>query len=424
MCAFSLQSGALSSEPSLRMRLVDTTDLPARPEGTATESYVVTEAPRYGTTVLEPQPRPRAMPLPAPAARTRRLVSLDAFRGLAIGGMLLVNNKELGPWTPAELTHAGWSGGVHLADMVYPWFLLIVGVAIPFSSRRGLWRWRYALEVLKRSAILVLLGCLINSSYARHPLFDLGVLQLIGFAYLGAALLYWVPMRWRLALAGGFLAAHWALVRFLPIPGSGAGMFTEGQNAIAYLNRAYLGRWGLANLPAVLPTTALVLIGTAMGDLLRSELVGPRGKVRLLLVTGLALCLAGWLWRLSLPFSKSLWTASYVLLAAGWGSVVLASLYFITDVRQRRAWAFPLGVMGANAITAFVAPILVNIHVLGEWGWRLSNGKFVPLHDAWLGFFLRHAGAGPGGLLYTVSYLLAWWLVLFYMYRTRVFFRV
>src|SRR5262249_35042789 len=110
-----------------------------------------------------------------------RLTSLDAFRGLAILGMLLVNNVALDTSTPAPLTHAAWNGGIHLADLVYPWFLLIVGVAIPLSAAasraRGIPTWKYDLKILCRAVTLVLLGCLLESSQLKRPTFELGVLQ-------------------------------------------------------------------------------------------------------------------------------------------------------------------------------------------------------------------------------------------------------
>jgi len=374
------------------------------------------------------RPGPRDLPPFRAEAPSKRVLSLDAFRGLAVFGMLLVNNKALGPWTPAQLTHAGWNQGIHLADLVYPWFLLIVGVAIPYSEAsargRGVSRWGYALKVVHRAAILVLLGCLINSSYARHPMFDLGVLQLIGFAYLAGALLYGLPLAGRLLVAAELLAAHWVLLRFLPVPGAGVGALGPSQNPIAYLNQTYLGQWELENVPAVLPTAALVVIGTAIGDGLRSRWGSERRKVGLLLAGGLALALAGWLWSLDLPLNKRLWTGPFILFAAGWGAMVLGAVHFLTEVKRHRRWVFPLQVMGVNAITAFVLPMLVNIHVLREWGWRGAEGAFLSLQQHWLGLFTGHAGAGLGGLLYTTSYLLAWWLVLFYLYRKRIYLRV
>ena len=126
--------------------------------------------------------------------RAARLVSLDAFRGFAILGMLLVNNTVETPATPKHLTHAQWNQGVHFADFVAPWFLYIVGTAIPYAAasakKRGMSNLQYGLKAAYRAVILVLLGLLVDSSVNHKPTIGLGVLQLIGLSYLAAALLY------------------------------------------------------------------------------------------------------------------------------------------------------------------------------------------------------------------------------------------
>ena len=386
---------------------------------------------RSGTPSDE-EPRAERLPPPGPEPqpdpRARRLASLDAFRGLAIVGMLLVNNVALDTATPRPLTHAPWNGGVYFADLVYPWFLLIVGVAIPFSMAshraRGLPLWRYDLKILTRAVTLVLLGCLIDSSLIKRPTFDLGVLQQIGLAYLvGAFLCELSPLR-RLGAAAGFLVAHWAAIRFLPIPGVGAGVFTERTNFIHYVNRLYLQPVSLRGLISLVPMSALVLIGTVIGDSLRRETRARVRKAAHLLVGGLVLAGIGALWNLDLPFNKSVWTASYVLFSAGLGAVVLALLYLLVDVAGWRFVAFPLVVFGANAMMAYVTPILVKIDILQEWKWRMPGGSLLSLQDALLHYCFAHAGRIPGGWLYTIGYILFWWLVLLYMYVKRVFWRV
>jgi predicted acyltransferase len=368
--------------------------------------------------------RPEAPTEPA----SRRLVSLDAFRGLTILGMLIVNNVARGDATPRLLTHAGWSGDVHLADLVFPWFLLIVGVAIPYAMashrRKGFSGGAYALKAWGRAAVLVLLGCLIDSSLARRPLFGLGVLQLIGLAYLIASLLYALPRGVRLAVAGALLAAHWAAIRFIPVPGVGAGVFTADANLIRYLNEVYLQPYSLQGLLSVVPTSALVLIGTAVGDTLRLEPTTPVGKVTRLMAAGSFLAAIGWLWSLDLPFNKIVWSAPYVLYAGGIGTALLGFLYLLIDVRGWRVWAFPLVIFGVNAIFAYVAPILVKIHLLQEWKWPMADGSLVTLQQALLHFSITHAGRIAGEWLYTACYILVWWLVLFALYRKQIFLRV
>jgi predicted acyltransferase len=370
------------------------------------------------------QRRARAKPPGVP----RRLTSLDAFRGLAILGMLLVNNVALDTATPAPLTHAPWNGGVHFADLVYPWFLLIVGVAIPFSAAasraRGVPTWKYDLKILSRSVTLVLLGCLLESSEYKHPTFQLGVLQQIGLAYLVGGMLGELSALRRLMVAAGFLVSHWAAIRFMPIPGVGAGLFTENVNLFNHVNQLYLQPVGLRGLTNIVPMSALVLIGTVVGTLLRLETVPRMRKVGLLLLGGAALAGLGWLWNLDLPFNKPYWTASFILYSAGWGTLVLGLFYLVIDVAGQRLLGFPLVVFGANAIMAYVAPILVKIDILQEWRWRMPDGAVLSLQDALLHSCFSHAGRINGGWLYTGGYVLFWWLVLLYMYVKKVFWRV
>jgi len=361
-----------------------------------------------------------------PLAPGSRLVSLDAFRGLTIAGMLLVNNIALDTRTPAQLTHAPWNGGVRFADLIFPWFLLIVGVAIPFAAAsakaKGLPLWRYDLKVLGRVLSLVFLGCLIDSSLAKQPLFDLNVLQLIGLSYGVASLLYSLPLSRRLATALGLLAIHWAAIRFLPVPGSGVGIFREDANLITHLNQTYLQAVHLDGLISVVPASALALIGTAFGDLLRWE-IKPLPKIPLLLVASALLMLGGWAWNFSLPYNKPVWTASYILLSAGLGGFVLTALYILVDVARWRWPVFPLVVYGSNAIAAYVGPILIKVLILREWTWR-SNGVRFSLEQTWLNAAVKHYGPYRGGWVYTLVYLLIVWLALLELRRRKIFLRV
>lgn len=367
-------------------------------------------------------------PKPSPDAR---LVSLDAFRGLTIAGMLLVNNIALDGGTPAQLTHAPWNGGVRFADLIFPWFLLIVGVALPFSAasarKKDVGSGRYALRVLGRVLALVFLGCLIDSSLLERPLFDLNVLQLIGLAYGVGALLYGLPLWLRLPVALGLLAAHAAVIQHLPVPGLGRGVFREDANAIWYLNRAYLNHWHLTGLVSVVPTAALVLLGTVLGDVLRRERWKPGEKIVVLLVFSGILAGLGWAWHFSLPYNKPVWTASYILWTAGLGGVVLTLLYGLVDAsgREWTGWpAFPLVVYGSNAIAAYVGPILIKVFILRVWTWPMPGGTRETLEQALLHTATAHYGPYRGGWVYTLGYLLVVWLALLEMRRRKLFLRV
>lgn len=361
-----------------------------------------------------------------PAPSTGRLVALDAFRGLTILGMLLVNNAAMDTATPRQLTHASWNQGINFADLVFPWFLLIVGVAIPYAFashvKRGLSTSAYLLKAASRAITLVALGCFLDSSIAKQPVLGLGVLQLIGLFYFFAVLIYQLPVMLRLAAAAGLLVIHWAAIRFIPVPQLGTGVFLETANLVQYLNQAYLQHLHLKGIISVVPTTALVLIGAALGDLLRDQRRLPIRRAAYLLIGGVALSLAGWLWNLDLPFNKPLWTSPYILCSAGLGTVLLSALYFVTDVKGWKRWAFPLVVFGTNAILAYVLPIVVKVYVLQGWSWPGSHGQ--TMQQAALAALSSRLGIVCGGWIYTCSYIILWWLVVLEFYRRKVFLRV
>lgn len=395
----------------------------------ATQVVVPPDYERPDTETAEPSPTDPVSHTPAPEPKTpgTRLLSLDAFRGLTILGMLAVNNIAMGEATPDQMTHAEM-GHVHLADCVFPWFLLIVGIAIPYAaaSRRdkGVGYGPYLLKALGRTVTLVLLGCLLDSSILHRPVFDLNVLQLIGLAYFVAVLAYALPLAARLPLAFALLAAHWYILTHVSVPGVGRGVLTETQNVVAYWNHAYLARYHLAGLTSVIPTAALALIGTALGDLLRSERLAPIRRCALLVVAGVALAALGMWWGRSLPMSKPLWTASFILYMAGWGSLALAGFYAILDVLRWRAWAFPLLVFGSNAIFAYVVPILTKVFILQSWTVPGPSGSSMTLQQFFLTACAREWTRAEGGAAYTAFYILFWWLILLWLYRRRVFLRV
>jgi predicted acyltransferase len=363
-----------------------------------------------------------------PAAPAPRLVSLDAFRGLAILGMLLVNNVALDQWTPRQLSHAGWNQGITFADLVFPWFLFIVGVSIPFSlaslARKAVPMWRQDLKILARALSLFALGCLVDSVLARRPIFALGVLQLIGLAYLVAAFMGHFPLSRRLGIAGALLLSYWGLLRFFPLPGPGAGTFSPTHNVAEYLDSIVFAPMHLRGLLSVLPTSALVLLGAAAGDLLRSSGLPSAKRLGYLAAGGVGAMALAWLWSLDLPFNKPLWTPPYVLFAAGTGFMLLALLAFFADVLKWRWPVFPLVVLGSNALVGYVAPILTKVWILQDWVWKLPDGSRLPLGTAFLHYSFTTWGRIAGAWIYTGAFLVFWWAVLFLLYRRRIFLRV
>ncbi len=355
------------------------------------------------TTRMFPQKSKTASERAAPPSTGGgRLLSIDAFRGLAILLMLLVNNFGSPERTPLQFRHAGWEGGIHLADMAFPWFLFCVGVSIPFSvaslKRKGLSRWQFELKILRRVITLLALGALLDTvGDYRLTFFTIGVLQTIAISYAVGMLLYDLTAYRRMIFAGFGLVIYWAMIKFVPIPGVGAGAFAEQQNFILHLNRTYLGQIGLWNLPRIIPTTALVLIGTVIGDTIRRKDINGVRRSAWILAIGACLTLLGCAWSLSLPFNKPIWTSPYVIFAAGTGTLTLGIFYLLIDVKGYRSWPFPLVVFGSNAILAYVLPILSKPFILSPFD------KYI---DGWIGVTL---------------FSILWWVILWQLYRRKLF---
>ena len=324
-----------------------------------------------------------------------RMLSLDVFRGLTIVAMIIVNGAMVvaageGAVTYATLEHAPWAG-VTLADLVFPFFLFILGVAIPFAlggakDGPGLDRAVFR-RILKRAVILVLLGLALNLATLYRTdgeaLRWLGVLQRIGIVYFLAALIYLkFDRRWIAWIAAGILILYWPLA-LSPIPFGQVDLSVPGANFISWFEREYLGPhiyvagqlgFDPEGLLSTLPATAQTLLGVLAGLWIRTE---GEAKMRLsrLAWSGFALAMVGFHWGLSFPMVKALWTPSYVVFTTGLALLALAALSWLVDEKRWAwLWARPLEVFGRNAISAYILHILLL--------WTLKAPLLVPLY--WL----------------------------------------
>jgi len=361
-----------------------------------------------------------------------RLLSLDAFRGLTVAAMVLVNNP--GTWRAVypPLRHAEWHGWTP-TDLVFPFFLFIVGVAIPLALGRrlsaGQTRSDVVARILRRSAIIFALGLLLHAI----PNFDFatlripGVLQRIAVCYLVAALIFlWTGWRFQLGLTITLLLGYWAAMTLVPVPGFGAGRLDPEGNLAAYIDRALFGPhvWRAARvydpegLLSTVPAIATTLAGVLAGHWLKTG--GSRRKIVLgLFVAGLAAIVLGEVWHAWFPINKALWTSSYAVFTAGAALVTLALCYWLVEVRGYRGWARPFAVLGVNALALFflsslVARLLIVIKVQDATGQT-------PLH-AWLFEHLFAPWATPvdASLAYGVAYLALWLGVLWLLDRYQV----
>lgn len=374
----------------------------------------------------------------------KRLTSLDVFRGITITGMILVNMAGVADQVYPPLLHADWNGCTP-TDLVFPFFLFIIGVAIAFSFSKykenkltlGLGHTVPLGRILRRSAILFALGLLLNGfwNYDWSTIRIMGVLQRISLAYLLATLVILkLPRKGQWAIALLLLLGYWLAMSFIPVPGYGVGNLSRDGNLGAYLDRLIIGTAHLykgdnfnsmgdpEGLFSTLPAVVSVLLGYFTGDWLRKQPVNSRTSMDLVLV-GLSGLVIGEVWGFWFPINKKLWTSSYVVFTAGWALLLLAACYELIEVRGLRRWGKPFEIMGLNAIFAFVASVLM-IKILVKT--HIGTGEKAPTTYTWIyeHVFVPWAGAMNGSLFFAMVTVLFWWVVLYGMYRQRWFVKI
>lgn len=377
---------------------------------------------------------------------SNRLLSLDAFRGATIAGMLLVNNP--GSWKDvyAPLLHAPWHGWTP-TDLVFPCFLWIVGVSLTFSFARrgeeGAARGQLMAHVWRRAAIIFALGLLLTAFPfgllpAHH--FNLGtmripgVLQRIALCYLAASAIF-LRTSWRgqAGWTAGLLAGYWALLVFVPVPGQGASPFEALGSLPWWVDSHVLAghTWAGAPVPgfdpegivSTLPAIATTLLGALAGHWLRSAATGERKALGLLLGGGLFLALGAGLDRW-IPINKNLWTSSYVIFMAGWAMTLLAGFYWLIDVRGYRRWATPLVIFGLNAIVIFVLAGLVA-RLLGLISWAAVDGTTISLKQfSYQHLFVSWASPVNASLAFAVVFVALHFAIGWGLWRKQWFVKI
>jgi predicted acyltransferase len=400
-------------------------------ESLAGATTVPVEAPAGG------RPASAAGTTGTPAAS--RLLSLDAFRGITIAGMLLVNNP--GTWAAIypPLKHAEWHGWTP-TDLIFPFFLFIVGVALTFSfagrAGRGAERGTLLRGALRRAAILFLLGLLLHAfpnyldlSQLRIP----GVLQRIALAYIAASVIVlFTRTKAQVAIAAALLLGYWAAQLLVPVPGGAPGVLEPGLDLGAYIDRAIFGEnhlwsqsrtWDPEGLLSTLPAIGTTLLGVFAGNWLRSGRTPPVTAVGLFIAGNVGI-VAGLVWHAVFPINKPLWTSSYVLFTAGMACHFLAMCYWFIDVKGYRRWATPFVIFGVNAIAAFFLSSLFA-RIIGLV--RVPRGaasvslKTAIFDAVFLPLFRQPVNAS---LAFAIAFVLLWLGIMTVLYRRRIFIKV
>ena len=373
-----------------------------------------------------------------------RLLSLDAFRGFTIAGMLLVNNP--GDWGHVykPLLHAEWHGWT-FTDWIFPFFVFISGMAMSMSLGRraamGDDRLKLMLTTMRRGAVIVLIGLALNfiPSFSFETLRWPGVLQRLGLCTMLAAPLA-VYLGWRgQALAGVLLLALFsALMLWVPVPGADGvvrtGSLLAGQDTASFIDRllmdghlwAKVKVWDPEGLLTTLPAVASLIAGLLAGHWLAASRSAAECAVGFFLAGLLCLWAGEVLHAWNMPINKNLWTPAYVLAMAGWACLVFGASYWLLDatpdlqLRQTcRRWAHPLVVYGMNALFLFVASGLVA---------KLLGAVKIDGHSlkAWLYAPLVQSGLAPvnSSLLFALLFVLVFYALGSFMFKRQWFIKV
>jgi predicted acyltransferase len=400
-------------------------------------------------------------PAEAPAPR-ERLLSLDAFRGLTVAGMLLVNDP--GSWSDIypPLEHAPWHGWTP-TDLVFPFFLFIVGITTHISlgglRARGASDRDLVRRIVKRGLLIVLFGLILNAFpfywwgktpgltdptvwqrmvwRAQHLRFC-GVLQRIGVAYLAGALIAMrTTRRQKIGVIAAILVGYWLVMTLIPVPGSGVlGALTldqPDQTLAAWSDRLILGpnhiwsiskTWDPEGPLSTVPAVATVLLGVLAGEWLTEKKRALVERIAGLFAAGALAMLAGSLWGWVFPINKNLWTSSYVVFSAGFACVVLATCLWLIDLRGIRGWARPFVVYGMNPLVAFLGSgimarcidSLIKVTVRGE-RMSLHQASFQLISVDWL---------SPRfvSLIWGLAFVAFWLGVLSLLHRRNIYLKV
>lgn len=374
-----------------------------------------------------------------------RLLSLDAFRGATIAAMLLVNNP--GSWSDIypPLEHAPWHGWTP-TDMIFPFFLWIVGVAMTLSFARrvgqGADRGELFQHVWRRAAIIFGVGLFLAAfpfgllpehHFSLAKLRIPGVLQRIALCYLAAGAIF-LRTGWRgqTAWAVALLAGYWALLKLVPVPGYGPGILEPTGNVAWWIDSHLLAghTWSGAPVPgfdpegilSTLPAIASTLLGALAGQIMRRWSGGA--LTARLLGGGAALLALGAVMNFVLPINKNLWTSSYAVFMPGWAMVVLAGCHWLIDVRGWRRWATPLDIYGRNALAMFVlAGVLGKLLYLVKWAG--ADGQGVTLKAfIYQSCFLPLASPVNASLLFALAFVALTYGVAWVMWRRKWFVKI
>ena len=356
-----------------------------------------------------------------------RLLSLDFFRGLTIAAMIVVNDPGSWSYIYAPLKHADWHGATP-TDLVFPFFLFIVGVSISLSLSKRKASGNLYFKIVKRSIIIFLLGIFL----ALFPSFDfenlriVGVLQRIAIVYLICAILYLnTSFSAQLKIGIGLLLFYWTTMMFIPFGGNLAGTLEPGNNFAAWVDsfivpgRMYQETWDPEGFYSTIPAIASGISGMLCGTIILNKANSLKDKIISLFFWGSIVLIVGYFWDYIFPINKHIWTSSYVLFSSGLGMMILAmSMWIIDEKKHTSNIKFGL-VFGSNAIVAYVLHGIV---------WRLFQIPIISdvgLQKLWMDIGINLGlPAKFVSLDWAVFYTVVIYFIVYQLYKKKIFIKI
>jgi predicted acyltransferase len=370
----------------------------------------------------------------SPEPKSKRLISLDALRGFdmlwIMGGERIITalanltGASALIWAANQMDHVEWNG-FHFYDLIFPLFLFIAGVSLPFSLDKRLSSGESKVKIYRhlfvRLIILIIFGIIYNGflqfnwGHIRYP----SVLARIGLGWFFAALivLNFKP-QWWFAWFGGILLFYWGILKLIPVPGFGAGNLTMEGSIVGYIDRLlvpghlYRDIHDPEGILSTIPAVSTALLGAITGHFLGvpNQRISGVKKALWIGLAGIVSLGVGWLWGLIFPINKNLWTSSFVLYAGGWSLLMLAIFYLIIDVWGWKKWAFFFIVIGMNSITIYMLQA-------GIINFRSSTEFF-------FGGIIKSFAENWQPLIAAIGYTTVCWVFLYILYRKKIFLKV
>ncbi len=367
---------------------------------------------------------------PIPMSPQGRLVSLDALRGFDMfwitGGdaimhaLPILSGNLLFQFLGSQFDHSSWNGFTFY-DLIFPLFLYIVGVAMPFSTGKRLERGDSKKElykhVVKRTAVLFFFGLIYNGLLGLNfeTMRYAGVLQRIALCYFFASIIMLnFGIRGQAIWMGAILIFYWLVMTLVPVPGHSAGVLTPEGNLSSYIDQHLLpGRFCCfkfgdnEGILSTIPAVATTLLGVLSGHWMKRN-VPPMEKLKGLIVGGIISLILSLIINTWFPINKLIWTSSYVLFAGGWSMLLFALFFYIIDMKGYKKWAFFFIVIGMNPITIYVLQ---------------SQFNFGSIPHIFVRGFIDHLGDFKP-LFWALCVAATKWLFLYILYKKKIFIKI